>query len=72
MKHLIRRVETYVIDSADEAEAKELIEDAKNDSEFTLSKYSSEHKERKAKGEVISEWIRVILTKDYLSEKEIV
>jgi len=68
MKYLVRSVETYRVES--EAEAKKTIEDAKKDKTYTLSKYSSEYKCTKAKGEVVDEWYRVILTKDFNIEKE--
>lgn len=67
-KYLIRSVNTYRV--ASESEAKQLIEDAKSDHNFTLSKYSSEYKCSKAKGEVVDEWYRVTLTEDFTSEKE--
>lgn len=68
MKYLVRTVETYRV--ANEAEAKKTIEEAKADKSYTLSKYSSEYKCTKAKGEVVDEWFRVILTKDFNTEKE--
>jgi len=68
MKYLVRSVETYRV--ATEAEAKRVIEEAKADKSYTLSKYSSEYKCTKAKGEVVDEWYRVILTKDFNIEKE--
>jgi hypothetical protein len=68
MKYLIKTVEQYRVDS--EAEAKKLIEDAKLDKGYTLSKYSSEYKCAKAKGEIVDEWFRVILTKEFNAEKE--
>lgn len=68
MKYLIKTVETYRV--ANEAEAKQLIEESKVDRNFTLSKYSSEYKCAKAKGEIVDEWFRVILTKDFTPEKE--
>ena len=68
MKYLIKTVETYRV--ANEAEAKQLIESAKADHSYTLSKYSSEYKCSKAKGEVVDEWYRVILTKDFCNERE--
>lgn len=67
-KFLIRRVETFRVDT--ESEAKAFIEEQKKNPEYTLTKYSSEYKERKAKGEVIDCWWRVTLTKDYNEEKE--
>ena len=68
MKYLIKAVEQYRVDS--EAEAKKLIEEAKADRNYTLSKYSSEYKWTKAKGEIVDEWFRVILTKEFNTEKE--
>lgn len=68
MKYLIKTVETYRV--ANEAEAKQLIESAKADHSYTLSKYSSEYKCSKAKGEIVDEWYRVILTKDFCNERE--
>ena len=68
MKYLIKTVETYRV--ANEAEAKQLIETAKSDRSNTLSKYSLEYKCSKDKGEVVDEWYRVILTKDFCNERE--
>ena len=68
MNYLVRTVETHRV--ANEREAKRLIESAKGDKNYTLSKYSSEYKCSKAKGEIVDEWYRVILTKDFNVEKE--
>lgn len=68
MKYLIRSVLTYRVPN--EEEAKQLIEEAKRDRNFTLSKYSSEYKCKKVKGEIDDEWYRVTLTEDFTSEKE--
>ena len=51
MKYLISTTEIYRADS--EAEAVQLIEEAKADNDFILAKYSSKFKERKQKSEVI-------------------
>lgn len=67
-KYLISSVDTYRVDSEDEA--KTLIEEAKHDPMFNLKKYTTEKKEQKAKGEVIQEWIRIQLTREFTSEKE--
>ena len=67
-QYLIQTVETYRVSSEEAAAA--LIEEAKADRNFVLSKYSSEHKEKKAKGEVIDSWYRVTLTKSFTDEKE--
>ena len=67
-KYLINVVETYRVDSEDEAAR--LIEDAKASSQYSLAKYSSVYKERKQKGEVIDAWHRVTLHKQFEDEKE--
>lgn len=67
-RYLIKTVEQYRVDS--ESEAKSLIEEAKADKNYTLSKYSSEYKERKVKGEVEDAWYRVTLNKTFSDEKE--
>lgn len=67
-KHLISVTEVYRVDNEDQAA--KLIEEAKNSNQYILSKYSSVHKERKQKGEVIDEWYRLTLTKVFDDEKE--
>lgn len=67
-KYLINVVETYRVDGEDEAA--KLIEEAKESSQYTLAKYSSQYKERKQKGEVIDAWHRVTLHKVFEDEKE--
>jgi hypothetical protein len=66
--YLIKSVETYRADS--EAEAKRAIEEAKNDGRFELIKYEATKKEKKAKGEVVDEWTRVVLHKAFNIEAE--
>lgn len=68
MKYLISTTEVYRADH--EAEAVQLIEEAKQDNHFILAKYSSQFKERKQKGEVVDAWWRVTLTKHLDDEKE--
>lgn len=68
MRYLINTTEIYRVET--EAEATALIEEAKQDSSYALSKYSSVHKERKSKGEVIDEWYHVVLVKAFNDEKE--
>lgn len=68
MKYLITTTEVYRVDT--EAEAQELINEAKKDNYFTLSKYTSEYKERKAKGEVVDDYYKVSLTKTFSDIKE--
>ena len=68
MKYLVSVVETYRVDN--ETEAAAAIEEAKKDSTYTLSKYTSEHKEVKAKGEIVDEYYKVTLTKLFNNIKE--
>lgn len=68
MKYLVKTTEQYRVDS--EAEAKKLIEEAKAESGYTLSKYSSEYKCTKSKGEIVDDWYRVQLIKEFNQEKE--
>lgn len=68
MKYLTQVTETYRVD--DEARVLEMIEEAKQDKTFTLTKHTSQYKERKQKGEVIDAWYKVTLTKVFTDEKE--
>jgi hypothetical protein len=68
MNYLISTTEVYRV--ADEEQAKQLIEDAKNDSNYELVKYSATKKDKKEKGEVVDEWIHVSLVKNFNLEKE--
>ena len=68
MKYLTKTVETYRV--ADEAEAAKVIDEAKQDKRFALVKYEAVRKEKKSKGEVIDEWVRVTLYKAFNSEAE--
>lgn len=66
--YLIKVTEQYRCDS--EAEARDLIEKAKRNDQYLVTKSSSEIKTLKAKGEIIQEWRRVTITKEFTSEKE--
>ena len=66
--YLIKTTEVYRCDS--EQEAKNLIEEAKNSSLYTVTKSSSEIRTLKQKGEVVDEWRRVTITKAFNEEKE--
>ena len=68
MRYLIQTVETYRADS--EVEAQAIITEAKAAGEYTLTKYASEKKEVKAKGEIIDEFYKVTLTKVFTDLKE--
>ena len=67
-KYLISTTETYRVET--ELEATKAIEEAKKDMSYTLGKYTSEHKEKKAKGEVIDEYWKLTLTKIFNDIKE--
>lgn len=64
---LIKTQEIYRAE--DEAEAKQLIEEAKNDN-YGVIKYSCDYHEKKSKGEVIDSWYRVTLNRQFTNEKE--
>ena len=67
-KYLVSTVETYRVDT--EAEATQAIEEAKKNGSYVLGKYTSEHKTRKAKGEIIDEYWKLSLTKLFNDIKE--
>lgn len=68
MIYLTRVTEEYRVES--EEEVANMIEAAKNDSQYVLSKYTSQYKERKQKGEVVDSYYKVTLTKEFTSERE--
>lgn len=69
MRYLIQTVETYRADT--EAEAQGIITEAKEAQEYTLTKYASEKKDIKVKGEgVVGEYYKVVLTKVFTDIKE--
>ena len=68
MKYLINTTEIYRVSS--EEEAATLIENAKKECGYTLSKYSTQYKEKKQKGDVVDYWWKVTLVKEFNSEKE--
>ena len=67
-KYLITTTETYRVDSESQVEA--ILEEAKNDNNYTLVKYSSTYKEKKEKGDVVDYWYRLTLTKAFTEEKD--
>ena len=67
-KYLCKTTEEHRADT--EAEATMLIEAAKADSRYILSKYSSVHKERKQKGEIVDDYFIVTLVKVFDDPKE--
>ena len=66
-KYLIQTTEVYRADS--EAEAQEIISAAKAAEEYILTKYSSEKKEVKAKGNLVDEYYKISLTKAFTDIK---
>jgi len=66
--YLISVTENYRVDT--EQETITMIQEAKDSSQYTLAKYSSQYKERKQKGEVIDAYWKVSLTKVFDDEKE--
>ena len=68
MKYLLNTTEVYRVSS--EAEAAAHIDSAKKESGYILSKYSSQFKERKQKGEVVDSYFKVTLVKEFNNEKE--
>lgn len=66
--YLIKVTEQYRCDS--EAEATKIINEAKQNGQYTVIKTSSEIKNTKAKGEIVDEWRRVLITKEFTNEKE--
>ena len=68
MKFLISTTEIYRVDS--EAEAEQLIQDAKTDDKFDLLKYTTEKKDIKLKGEIVDTYFKVSLDKVFNELKE--
>lgn len=68
MTYLVNVTEVYRADR--EAEAEMLINEAKENTTYTLTKYNCEHKERKVKGDVVDDWYKVTLVKSFTDEKE--
>lgn len=67
-KYLVKVTETYRLNN--EAEAEAFLKELKADSSFELAKYTSTKKQKKAKGEIVDEWIRFEVTKIFNEEAE--
>ena len=67
-KYLISTTEVYRVET--EADAAALIEEAKQNGSYELGKYISEHKEKKSKGEIVDEYFKVSLTKNFNDIKD--
>lgn len=68
MRYLTKVVETYRLSNEQEVET--FLKELKEDDRFTIAKYSSQKKEKKAKGEIVDEWIRFEITKLFNEEAE--
>ena len=68
VKYLINDTTTYRVSTIEDVEA--LHEELKNDPTFELGSFSYKTKQVKAKGEIIDEYRRVMITKEFTSEKE--
>lgn len=66
--YLIKTTEQYRCDS--QAEATKLINEAKENDQYTVAKTTCEVKTKKEKGEIADEWMRVTITKEFTSEKD--
>lgn len=67
-KYLIKTTEVYRCDT--ELEANVLIKEAKESSQYEVVKSTIENRQTKAKGEIVDEWKRVTITKEFSEEKE--
>ena len=65
---LVTTTEVYRVESEEAAEY--LINTAKEDNSYALTKYNCEHKQKTSKGEIIDEWYKVTLTKRFNDEKD--
>ena len=65
--YLIKTETTYR--AGTEAEAEELVNQAKEDTSSELSKYSILKRQKTLKGEVVDEWYKVTITKEFNDEK---
>ena len=68
MKRYLTKV-TEVYRLSTEKQAETFLQELKSSTEFELAKYTSTKKQRKAKGEVIDEWIHFEVTKFFNDEK---
>lgn len=68
MRYLTKVVETYRLSNEQEVET--FLKELKEDDRFTIAKYSSQKREKKAKGQIVDEWIRFEITKLFNEEAE--
>ena len=67
-KYLVSTVETYRVDTAEEAQ--KLINEAKSSNMYELPKYACEEKIRKSKSEIVDQYFKVSLTKVFCDINE--
>lgn len=67
-RYLVKTTEQWRVGS--EKEAEKLINENKSDVRFILLKSSSEYKTIKSKGEIVEEYWRVTLVKQFTEEKD--
>jgi hypothetical protein len=68
MKYLTKVVETYRLPNIDAAET--FLKELREEKIFEIAKYSMTQKTKKAKGEIIDEWVRFEVTKLFNDESE--
>ena len=68
MAYLIKTTEVYRVET--EEQAKNFIEEQKQNDAYEVVKYSSERKDRKVKGEIAEEWMRVTIVKQFNDERD--
>lgn len=68
MKYLTTATEVYRVETEEEAEL--LINEAKADTKYVLTKYNCEKKERKQKGDIVDSYFKVSLVKSFNDEKD--
>lgn len=68
MRYLTKVTETYRLES--EKEVEKFLQELKSDHRFEVIKYTSTRRTKKAKGEIVDEWIRFEVTKGFNDESE--
>ncbi len=67
MRELKRTVETYIVNSEQDAlDFIQEIKDSQSEDGYLLTKCESAYKTRKQKGEIVDEWYEVKFQKDYI------
>ena len=67
-KYLTKITEVYRVDT--DTEVENLIEDAKNDTRFSVEKYNCVRKEKKSSGEIVDQYYKVQIVKSFNDEKD--